>query len=450
MDPPNFIDHDLWGSLQPLGTGIYRMDFLRFFTLITIGRHPQTNHFILPGQRISNNHCEILWEDKSVVLTDLSSNGTWINGELVGKGNKRLLRDGNQIAFGSPIAQGSEDYRFTFRTHTTDLREYDRGEMYRHYEIAHVLGSGGYGTVSKGMCLATGEWVAIKVISQKSFTSGFVERKVNMAREVTIMSNLGHPNICELKNAFYHEHDGSLNLVMELVSGGDLHSYMQAGMVEDESSAKFIIWQICDALGYMHSRGVTHRDIKPANVLLSEDLPPIVKLTDFGLAKVVDDHTMLRVKSPSPCFREADVLYQSGWGTPPYLAPEVYQYKGYDHLVDSWGVGCILFDMLTNHKPINLPSKDPRRYEENWDPLIPWPVLIDAEVAEKAKEFTWLLLRSEPKERMTMKNAVKHEWMHPWLDEMRKARDELIRDNAAHKHLNYGEDYRQEEEEPET
>ncbi len=53
MDAPNFIDHDLWGSLQPLGAGIYRMDFLRFFTLITIGRHPQTNHFVLPGQRIS-------------------------------------------------------------------------------------------------------------------------------------------------------------------------------------------------------------------------------------------------------------------------------------------------------------------------------------------------------------------------------------------------------------
>ncbi|KAK0194830.1 kinase-like domain-containing protein [Armillaria mellea] len=385
MDGPNFIDHDLWGSLQPLGPGIYRMDFLRFFTLITIGRHPQTNHFVLPG----NKHCEILWEDKSVVLTDLSSNGTWINGELVGKGNKRLLRDGNQIAFGSPIEQGAEDYR---------------------------------------------EWVAIKVISPKFFGSQFVDMRVNMAREVSIMSNLGHPNICELKDAFHHEHDGSLNLVMELVCGGDLHSHMQAGMVDDESAAKFIIWQICDALGYMHSYGVTHRDIKPANILLSEDLPPLVKLTDFGLAKVVDEHTMLR----------------TGCGTPLYMPPEVHQAKGYDHLVDSWGVGCILFEMLTNYRPMDVPSNDPRRHENNWDPLIPWHVLIDAEVADEAKEFTWLLLRSEPKERMTMKNAPKHKWIDPWLDAMTRAREELIDANAAHKHLNYREDYREEEEEPET
>ncbi len=65
--------------------------------------------------------------------------------------------------------------------------------------------------MSKGMCLATGEWVASKVISPKSFTSGVVGRRINMAREVSIMSNLDHPNICELKDAFHHEHDGSLS-----------------------------------------------------------------------------------------------------------------------------------------------------------------------------------------------------------------------------------------------
>ncbi|KAK0505371.1 kinase-like domain-containing protein [Armillaria luteobubalina] len=434
MDPPNFIDHDLWGSLQPLGAGIYRMDFLRFFTHITIGRHPQTNHFILPGQRISNNHCEILWEDKAVVLTDLSSNGTWINGELVGQGNKRLLRDGNQIAFGSPIAQGSEDYRFTFRTHTTDLREYDCGEMYRYYDIAYVLGSGGYGTVSKGMCITTGEWVAIKVISQKSFGSEFVDMRVNMAREVTIMRNLSHPNICKLKDAFYHEHDGSLNLIMELALGGDLCTHMSDGLIHAEDEAKFIVWQICDALSYLHSFGITHRDIKPANILLSGHLPPLVKLSDFGLAKVVDDHTMLR----TDC------------GTPEYKPPEQHQSDGYDHLVDSWAVGVILFTMLTDSMPVNLDRRDERRDEPDWEPFIFWNLLKDAEVSDEGKDFAWLLLRSNPKERMTMKNAAKHAWIRPSLKVMRRERNELVRINAAESNPNYREDYRDEEEEPET
>ncbi|KAK0225315.1 kinase-like domain-containing protein [Armillaria fumosa] len=360
-----------------------------------------------------------------------SSNGTWINGELVGKGNKRLLRDGNQIAFGSPIAQGSEDYRFTSRTHTTDLREYDRGEMYRHYEIAHVLGSGGYGTVSKGMCLATGEWVAIKVISPKSFWSGFVDMRVNMAREVSIMSNLSHPNICELKDAFHHEHDGSLNLVMELALGGDLCTHMSDGLILVEDEAKFIIWQICDALSYLHSFGITHRDIKPENILLSGHLPPLVKLSDFGLVKIVDEHTMLR----SDC------------GTAEYNPPEQHQGDGYDHLVDSWSVGVILFIMPVF---LNLDKGDERRNEPNWDPFISWNLLIDAEVSDEGKDFAWLLLRSNPKERMTMKNAAKHAWIRPSLKVMRRGRNELVRINAAESNLNYREDYRVEKEEPET
>ncbi len=115
------------------------------------------------------------------------------------------------------------------------------------------------------MCLATSEWVAIKVISPKSFGTGFVEMRVSMAREVSIMSNLSHPNICELKDAFHHEHDGSLSecflslwlmtrlsggidLVMELALGGDLCTHMSDGLILIEDEAKFMIWQICDAL----------------------------------------------------------------------------------------------------------------------------------------------------------------------------------------------------------
>ncbi len=66
------------------------------------------------------------------------------------------------------------------------------------------------------------------------------------------------------------------------------------------------------------------------------------------------------------------------------------------------------------------------------------------------KDFTWLLLRSNPKERMTMKNAVKHAWIHPSLNAMRRARNELVKINVAESYLNYREDYRIEGEEPET
>ena len=90
---------------------------------------------------------------------------------------------------------------------------------------------------------------------------------------------------------------------------------------------------MCDALSYVHSMGICHRDLKPENVLLTADEPPMVKVADFGLAKVIDSMTMLRTMC----------------GTPVYLAPEVVNQtpdnEGYDQVVDSWSVGVIVFSM---------------------------------------------------------------------------------------------------------
>ncbi|KAK0462426.1 kinase-like domain-containing protein [Desarmillaria tabescens] len=204
----------------------------------------------------------------------------------------------------------------------------------------------------------------------------------------------------------------------------------------DVSPTTQIIWQICDALAYLHIQGVTHRDIKPENILLSKDskdVPPIVKLSDFGMAKIVDDHTMLR----------------TACGTPEYMPSEQGQHGGsYDHLVDSWSVGVIVFQMFTETLPIErLDTGDQR--PDDWDPLMRWDLLDKARVLEEGKRFVRALLRSNPKERMTMKNAPKHQWMSPWVGKMEKARDELLGDNAAYQHLNYLENYRLEEE-PET
>jgi serine/threonine/tyrosine protein kinase RAD53 len=88
------------------------------------------------------------------------------------------------------------------------------------------------------------------------------------------------------------------------------------------------------------------------NILLTTDNPPIVKVADFGLAKLVDSQTMLRVRPRIMHQRPLLTKTQTMCGTPSYLAPEVVSQidgSGYDNAVDSWSVGVIVFSMYVTH-----------------------------------------------------------------------------------------------------
>ncbi|KAK0462542.1 CAMK/RAD53 protein kinase [Desarmillaria tabescens] len=396
----NPVDTNIWGILQPCNANNTRMDFPKTSPTVRIGRHA-LNTFVLPGCRVSNQHCEIVWNGVSdndtatVTVLDMSTNGTFINGSKLGKGHQGLLHDGNEISFGTVIPQGPqshEDYRYIFRM----VAGGDKLEgVHVDYEMSHELGKGAFATVVKAMSRKTGEWVAVKMIQKRPQGSTSVTTtQTQLNREINIMTSLSHPNICAMKDVYYHQ-DGSINLVLELVEGGDLLDYITSRDGLSEDLTRHITWQLCDALAYVHSLGVTHRDLKPENVLLTQDDPPIVKVADFGLAKVVDSLTMLRTMC----------------GTPSYLAPEVVKqenHQGYDNLVDSWSVGVIVYSMLTNTTPFiedeNQPDIRMRIAERriHWEPL-------EAHSPE-ARHFIKALLETDPAKRMTMQDSRKHRW----------------------------------------
>ena len=183
--------------------------------------------------------------------------------------------------------------------------------------------------------------------------------------------SLRHVNICEIYS--YMEIEGLGNCIeMEWVDGVTLVEYLKRGK-PDERSFRKIADQICDALGYIHSRGIIHRDLKPSNIMVSHS-GDTVKLIDFGLA---DDSTSTVLKAPA--------------GSRRWMAPEVLEGATADVRSDIFSIGAVLKEMTPGHRRCleKCTSKSPAdRYgsaEEvkealNRRPAV-WPFVIIAALA---------------------------------------------------------------------
>jgi serine/threonine protein kinase len=201
-----------------------------------------------------------------------------------------------------------------------------------HFEILNKLGAGGMGHVYKARDTQQDRVVALKVLSLRlTDDEEFVAR---FKREVTASSSLQHPNI--VAGISSGSLDGRPYLTMEFVDGQSLGKLIDAESHLPERKALLITREVARGLEFAHGKGVVHRDVKPDNVLVGEN---VIKLTDFGLAKILRDDQRLT--------RSGIAL-----GTPHYISPEQVEASRYiDHRADLYGLGAMLFHMLTGHVP---------------------------------------------------------------------------------------------------
>src|SRR5215218_999436 len=210
------------------------------------------------------------------------------------------------------------------------------------YRLDERMGEGGMGAVYRATHLLIERPVAVKVLSPRLITDDAAKERFR--REARAAGRLQHSNAVAVTD-FGETRDGVAYLVMELLEGRPLREVLARDAPLDPARAVSLMLQISAAVEAAHEAGIIHRDLKPGNIFLVQrpDSPYIVKVLDFGIAKIAaDDEGNL-----------LDTLTGTGVmiGTPRYMSPEQCDGAQLTPSSDVYSLGVILYEMLTGQTP---------------------------------------------------------------------------------------------------
>ncbi|KAL8272476.1 hypothetical protein Esti_003599 [Eimeria stiedai] len=263
------------------------------------------------------------------------------------------------------------------------------------YILKEVIGSGGFGTVYKGVHPETGELVAVKFINKQSFKE--VDDADRVFVEIQALRDLSHKHVIKMLDVVAHPK--FVCFVMEFASKGDLRGYLQAHGRLSEDRARAFFEQVLKGVHYCHSKNIVHRQVenlKLENILLDEECR--CKIADFGLSHFVVGTTGMRTEA----------------GTLAYLAPEVWsrtsQYSSPFQL-DVWALGVILYALTQGRLPfahadrlvINRLQKESLAFDSNPSPEL--------------KKIVLGMLHPDPRKRLNLSDVINAPWIKagkPW------------------------------------
>lgn len=286
------------------------------------------------------------------------------------------------------------------------------------YDVYQRLGNGKFGLVKLGIHKQTGKKVAIKIMSKQDMDLDDLEL---VRTEIEILKICQHPNIIHLYEVF--ENVDYFYIIMEYCEGGDLFSYLEKrNFILPEDKACRIIYKMCTALFYIHSYGIIHRDIKPENVLMiSTDDNADIRILDFGLSKIL---------GPNEYCNEP-------YGTLSYVAPEVLLEKPYNKAVDMWSLGVTTYLLLSGGLPFDHANDDQEIARQTISEPVPYKGTIWKTISPQAVDFINKLLVKDPNQRMTVKDALEHEWIKRYKN---KSNRNSINSNSEFKLYSFAEE----------
>jgi uncharacterized protein (TIGR03067 family) len=205
------------------------------------------------------------------------------------------------------------------------------------YEIAGVIGAGAMGVVLKAIDPALDRVIAVKVMSPRLANNETARKR--FAREAKAAAAVLHPNVIPIHSV---SSDKALPyLVMAYIRGGSLQKRLEKEGPLQLVEILRIGSQIAAGLSAAHEQGLVHRDIKPENILLEEGIERVT-ITDFGLARAVDDNTVTQMGVIA--------------GTPMYMSPEQARGEQVDQLSDLFSLGSVLYALCTGQPPYRSDS----------------------------------------------------------------------------------------------
>jgi hypothetical protein len=204
------------------------------------------------------------------------------------------------------------------------------------YEITEVIGRGGMGIVLKGRDTRLDRIVAVKVLAPHLATNPTARKR--FLREAQAAAAISHDHVV---TTFTVEPADLPYLAMEFIDGQSLQQKIDRNGPLELREILRIGMQTAYGLAAAHGQGLIHRDIKPSNILLQNNVER-VQITDFGLARAVDDVTITRTGEVT--------------GTPQYMSPEQAQGLRVDHRADLFSLGSVLYAMCTGRSPFRAES----------------------------------------------------------------------------------------------
>jgi eukaryotic-like serine/threonine-protein kinase len=267
------------------------------------------------------------------------------------------------------------------------------GDQLDHYRIDSLVARSGMASIFRGTDTRTGRPVAIKVPHPEMEGDPVLFDRFN--REEEIGKKLDHPGVVKVLN---DEERSRRYMVLEWVDGRLLRQILNEKKILPPERAIKIALGICNALDYIHSKGVVHRDLKPENIMV--DAEDRTKLIDFGIAANAGSRRLTFAK------------LTEAMGTPDYISPEQVKGKRGDARSDIYTLGVMLYEMLTGKVPFTGPNPFVIMNERLLNNPIP-PREVNPNISPQLQEIIYRALERDPKKRYQTAHEFALDLEHP-------------------------------------